>query len=100
MCLLGRDGNRLGLLKLRALQARLTYIMRSGESMMKKNVGQVDKVIRIVVGLLLIALALTGTVGWWGWIGVVLLVTGVLGSCPGYSLLGLSTCPTETSERS
>jgi hypothetical protein len=60
---------------------------------MKTNVGAIDKSIRIGVGLLLVLLTLTGTIGWWGWIGVVPLVTGVMGSCPAYALLGLNTCP-------
>ena len=42
---------------------------------------------------MLIALAATGTVGWWGWIGVVPLLTGLAGTCPAYKLLGMSTCP-------
>lgn len=60
---------------------------------MKANVGGIDRMLRIVVGLVLIALAASGTVGAWGWIGVVPLVTGLVRSCPLYSLLGLSTCP-------
>jgi hypothetical protein len=44
------------------------------------------------VGLVLIALAATGTVGWWGWLGVVPLLTGAVGNCPAYSLLGIKTC--------
>jgi hypothetical protein len=67
---------------------------------MTKNVGQIDKIIRIIVGLLLIGLALTGTIGWWGWIGVVPLATGLMGSCPAYSLLGISTCPMENKPQS
>lgn len=60
---------------------------------MKANVGGIDRMLRIVVGLVLIALAATGTVGAWGWIGVVPLVTGLVRFCPLYPLLGLSTCP-------
>ncbi|TNF07903.1 MAG: DUF2892 domain-containing protein [Gammaproteobacteria bacterium] len=60
---------------------------------MKANVGTVDRVIRIVVGLVLIALVFVGPQTPWGWIGVVPLVTGLISSCPLYSLLGLSTCP-------
>jgi uncharacterized membrane protein AbrB (regulator of aidB expression) len=57
---------------------------------MKQNVGSIDKVLRIVVGLALIALAVTqGMV--WGWIGVVPLATALLGWCPAYSLIGLSS---------
>lgn len=59
---------------------------------MKANVGGIDRVLRIVAGLVLIALALTGTIGVWGWIGVVPLATGLIGWCPAYPLLGMSTC--------
>ena len=57
------------------------------------NVGSADRIIRIILGVVLIALTLTGTIGAWGWIGVVPLVTGLIGNCPVYSLLGISTCP-------
>ncbi|HAU57598.1 MAG TPA: DUF2892 domain-containing protein [Comamonadaceae bacterium] len=60
---------------------------------MKFNVGTVDRVLRILVGLVLIGLAATGTVGLWGWIGVVPLATGLFGFCPAYTLLGINTCP-------
>ena len=63
---------------------------------MTKNVGGIDRVLRIVVGLVLIGLAATGTVGWWGWLGVVPLATGALGWCPPYSLLGFNTCSVKT----
>ena len=59
---------------------------------MKRNVGGIDRILRIVGGLVLIALAATGTVGWWGWLGVVPLATGSLGWCPPYALLGINTC--------
>jgi Protein of unknown function (DUF2892) len=59
---------------------------------MIKNVGGLDRIIRITVGLALIAAAATGTIGLWGWVGVVPLLTGSLGWCPPYSLLGLNTC--------
>ena len=58
-----------------------------------KNVGGLDRGLRIIVGLVLIALAATGTVVWWGWLGVVPLLTGLIGGCPAYSLLGVNTCP-------
>ena len=58
-----------------------------------KNGGGIDRILRIVVGLVLVGLAATGSVGWWGWIGVVPLLTGLLGSCPAYKLLGMNTCP-------
>ena len=60
---------------------------------MKANVGGIDRILRIVVGLVLIGLAATGTVGLWGWIGVVPLLTGLAGACPAYKLLGMNTCP-------
>ena len=60
---------------------------------MQFNVGGIDRILRIVVGLVLIALAATGTVGWWGYIGVVPLLTGIFRFCPTYPLLGVSTCP-------
>lgn len=59
---------------------------------MKNNVGGLDRMLRILVGLVLIALAATGTLGWWGWIGVVPLLTGLLRFCPLYPLLGISSC--------
>ncbi len=61
--------------------------------MMKTNVGGLDRILRILVGLVLIALAATGTVGAWGWIGIVPLATGLLRSCPGYAIVGLNTSP-------
>jgi hypothetical protein len=61
--------------------------------MFKSNVGTIDRVLRIVLGLALIALTLTGSIGAWGWIGVLPLLTAALGSCPLYTLLGMSTCP-------
>lgn len=59
---------------------------------MTKNIGNIERVIRIVAGLVLIALAATNTVGAWGWLGVVPLATGLIGWCPPYSLLGINTC--------
>lgn len=61
---------------------------------MKTNEGTLDRAVRIVAGLALIGLAATGTVGAWGWIGVVPLLTGAIGLCPLYSVLGINTCPT------
>ena len=60
---------------------------------MKHNAGSLDRILRIVAGLVLIALAATGTVGVWGWIGVVPLATGLFGFCLAYTLLGINTCP-------
>jgi Protein of unknown function (DUF2892) len=62
-------------------------------SMFKTNVGTLDRIARVVLGLALIALTLTGAIGVWGWIGVVPLATAAFSTCPLYSLLGVSTCP-------
>jgi hypothetical protein len=62
---------------------------------MSKNVGGIDRILRIVVGLALIVAALTGVVGVWGWIGVVPLLTGAIGWCPAYLPLGIKTCKSE-----
>ncbi|HET9112403.1 MAG TPA: DUF2892 domain-containing protein, partial [Burkholderiales bacterium] len=51
---------------------------------MHSNVGSADRIIRIVAGIILIALAATGTIGYWGYIGVVPLATGLIGWCPAY----------------
>jgi len=59
---------------------------------MKANAGGIDRALRIIAGLALIALTLTGMIGVWGWIGVVPLATGLIGWCPAYSILGVSTC--------
>ena len=59
---------------------------------MKKNVGGIDRILRIVVGIALIALTLTHTLPVWGWIGIVPLATGLMGFCPLYPLLKINTC--------
>jgi hypothetical protein len=59
---------------------------------MKANSGTVDRALRVIVGLVLVGLAAAGTIGVWGWIGVVPLVTGLIGFCPAYTILGISTC--------
>jgi len=59
---------------------------------MKINEHTIDRALRVIAGLVLITLAATGTVGVWGWIGVLPLVTGVVGFCPGYAIFGVSTC--------
>ncbi|QUE77593.1 DUF2892 domain-containing protein [Stutzerimonas stutzeri] len=59
---------------------------------MKANVGTIDRTLRIVIGLALIGLALAGVIGMWGWVGVLLVVTGAFRFCPAYRLLGVGTC--------
>lgn len=61
--------------------------------MFKTNVGGIDRIARVLIGLVLLGLAATGTIGAWGWIGLVPLATGLLGTCPLYSVLGFNTCP-------
>lgn len=61
--------------------------------MFKNNVGGIDRIARVLLGVVLIALTLMGTIGVWGWIGAVPLATGLLGTCPAYTVFGLSTCP-------
>lgn len=61
--------------------------------MFTTNLGSIDRLIRIFVGALLIGLTLAGTIGAWGWIGVIPLLTGLIGSCPLYKIFGLSSCP-------
>ena len=60
---------------------------------MKKNAGTIDRAVRVGAGLLLIGLAASGTIGVWGYIGLVPLITGAIGMCPLYSVLGINTCP-------
>lgn len=60
---------------------------------MKTNEGALDRTLRIVAGLVLIGLAATGQVGLWGYVGIVPLLTGAVGFCPLYTLLGINTCP-------
>jgi len=60
--------------------------------MFKRNVGTLDRALRIVLGLVLIALVFVGPKTPWGWIGLIPLMTGLLRTCPLYSLFGLSSC--------
>lgn len=61
-------------------------------SFFSRNIGIVDRGLRIGGGALLVALAGAGTIGLWGYVGVVPLLTGLAGICPLYSVLGLNTC--------
>lgn len=66
---------------------------------MENNVGSVDKIIRVVVGLALLSLLfiLEGNARWWGLIGIGPILTVVIGWCPAYTLIGVSTCKTKKS---
>ena len=60
---------------------------------MKTNEGSIDRAVRIIAGIALIALAYTGKIGIWGYIGIMPLLTGILGTCPAYAIFGINTCP-------
>lgn len=62
--------------------------------MFTTNVGSADRLFRIVLGLILIALVFVGPKTAWGWVGVIPLLTGFLRTCPLYSLIGVNTCKT------
>lgn len=61
--------------------------------LLPRNEGTVDRALRVAVGLFAIALVFVGPQTPWGWLGLVPLVTGLVGSCPIYTLFGLRTCP-------
>jgi Protein of unknown function (DUF2892) len=61
--------------------------------MFKTNEGTIDRALRVVAGIVLISLVFVGPQTPFGWIGVVPLLTGLVGWCPVYTLLGLNTCP-------
>jgi hypothetical protein len=58
---------------------------------MNKNIGNTDRIIRIVVGVALIIATLSGWIGVWGWLGIVPLATAIFSFCPLYALLGMSS---------
>lgn len=58
-----------------------------------KNMGDTDRLVRAVLGAALVLLALTGQIGAWGWLGVLLIATAAMGSCPAYLPFGVSTRP-------
>jgi hypothetical protein len=64
---------------------------------MTRNEGNIDRALRIIVGLALLAIVFVGPQTPWGWIGLVPLVTGLVGICPLYSVLGINSCPMKKS---
>ena len=64
----------------------------SAATFISRNEGTVDRALRVALGLALLFVAFTGR-GVWGYLGIVPLLTGLMGSCPLYSILGVSTCP-------
>jgi len=63
-----------------------------------KNEGRVDRILRIVAGAALVSIVFVGPQTAWGWIGLVPLITGLVGNCPVYSLLGINSCGVRTTE--
>lgn len=61
---------------------------------MQKNVGSVDRALRIIAGLVLLSLTVLGPKTMWGLIGIVPIVTALVSWCPAYTLLGIKTCKT------
>ena len=59
---------------------------------MPRNEGTIDRALRIIVGVVLLYLAISGQYTPWTWLGVVPLLTGLVGFCPLYRLLGMNTC--------
>lgn len=63
--------------------------------LLPKNEGTVDRALRVIVGIALILMVFVGPKTLWGLVGIIPLATGLLGSCPLYTLLGMRTCPME-----
>jgi len=61
---------------------------------LSRNIGAADRLIRLIVGAALIVLAATGTIGIWGYLGVIFVLTATVNFCPIYKLLGIKTCST------
>jgi len=59
---------------------------------MKKNVGSVERVIRVIAGIAILSFAFVGPQSPWAYLGIIPLATGLMGWCPAYALLGISTC--------
>jgi hypothetical protein len=62
-------------------------------NLFKKNVGKVDRIIRVVVGIILVGNVFYALHHPIGWLGVILIVTGIVGTCPLYSIIGINTRP-------
>jgi hypothetical protein len=59
---------------------------------MTRNIGNIDRILRIVAGLVLLSLTVVGPQTWWGLVGIIPLATAFMGNCPAYSILGVNTC--------
>ncbi|QWD85632.1 DUF2892 domain-containing protein [Polynucleobacter asymbioticus] len=67
---------------------------------MKCNVGGIDRILRISVGIVLVVLATNDIIGWWGWLGLIPMATGIFRFCPAYPLLGINSCGTTSGKDS
>jgi len=65
---------------------------------MKANEGTIDRILRVILGLALISIVFVGPQTPWGWVGVIPLVTGLVGMCPLYAILGINSCPVDKSQ--
>ena len=65
---------------------------------MKKNIGTIERVIRVTAGLFILSLTLVGPQSLWGLLGLIPLATGIVGWCPPYAILGISTCKKQNAE--
>ena len=72
----------------------------SGIKSFKPNVGTIDQAARVLLGFVLVFLAASGVIGPWGYVGVVLMVTGAFRFCPAYTVFGFKTCPNRASDGS
>lgn len=63
---------------------------------MSANVGSIDRILRVVIGLALLSLVFVGPQTPWGWLGLVALGTALIGYCPLYTFLGINTCPAKS----
>ena len=63
------------------------------QGILSRNEGSADRALRVIAGLILLSLAFVGPRTPWGYLGLVPLLTGLLGTCPIYSILGINTCP-------
>ncbi|MBA3010784.1 MAG: DUF2892 domain-containing protein [Proteobacteria bacterium] len=59
---------------------------------MKQNIHNIERIIRVLLGIMILALIFVGPKSWWGLIGILPILTGLSGWCPPYQLLGISTC--------
>ena len=62
---------------------------------MTRNIGSIDRTLRIIVGIVLLALVFVGPKTMWGLIGIIPLATALMGNCPLYSIIGVNTCKTK-----